>query len=373
VTQKKPILFNRWPGLAPHVPWVALGATDSPVERMVEMGAELGHSNLWIKRDDTLGHGYGGNKARKLEFSLARVLRSRRRKPPFVVTAGGVGSNHVTATSIYANRRDIDVAAVLAPQPVQENLRTNLLAMLANGAELYPEKSETMAYVKAAWLLLSEPFRSGRWPYLLWIGGSSVFGLMGIINLALEIEKQVASGLMPEPKYIVLPVGSTGTLAGLAAGLKLTGLKTIPYGVRVYSRGLSNEWMVRFLANRVLRRLRRYERDVPRVRVRYSDFKLDHNYFGSGYARYTQDGVVAMDIFRQKEGIGLEGTYTGKAAAAFIDIAESERDPVLFLNTYNSHPMGPHIEDAPPVDDLPPILKAYFTSPVAPVDQGDKK
>jgi len=335
-----PIIFERWPDLRRHIPWLPLGVRETPVVQIDD--------DFWVKRDDMLGGGYGGNKVRKLEFSLAEIIQRRKTR---VITAGGVGSNHVTATSIYAQRLALDVSAVLVPQPVQKNLRTNLLAMKAHECDLHPVKSEVRGYLMALWLLLSR-----RRSALLWIGGSSVTGVLGAVNLALEIEEQVASGLVPEPENIVVPVGSTGTLAGLVAGKKLTRLRSNIVGVRAYSDKIANEWMVRHLANRALRRMR-----LPQ-RVTKDDVNLMHGYFGHGYAVYTHAAVEAMEHFAG-HGMTLEGTYSGKAAAAALDMPGR----TLFINTYNSQPMAPLIEGAD-IEDLPPILREYFEKPVAEVE-----
>jgi D-cysteine desulfhydrase len=49
---------------------------DTPIEPMKNLSKDLSSSNiqLWIKRDDLLGLTGGGNKTRKLEFTMVRFI-----------------------------------------------------------------------------------------------------------------------------------------------------------------------------------------------------------------------------------------------------------------------------------------------------------
>ncbi len=62
----------------------------TPLEPLPRLSAELGRP-VYIKRDDVLGPGTGGNKTRKLEYLLADAQRRGLCK---VATFGGLQSNH---------------------------------------------------------------------------------------------------------------------------------------------------------------------------------------------------------------------------------------------------------------------------------------
>src|SRR5579875_3528165 len=53
------------------LPRLRLAHLPTPLEPMARLGEVLGLKSLWVKRDDCTGLGFGGNKVRKLEFSLA--------------------------------------------------------------------------------------------------------------------------------------------------------------------------------------------------------------------------------------------------------------------------------------------------------------
>ena len=53
---------------------VPLAMTPTPLEPMPRMTGHLGGPTLYVKRDDCTGLAFGGNKTRKLEFTLAHAL-----------------------------------------------------------------------------------------------------------------------------------------------------------------------------------------------------------------------------------------------------------------------------------------------------------
>ena len=74
---------------------------DTPLEPMDRLSEVLGGPRLWVKRDDCTGLSSGGNKTRKLEFTLADALE---RRADVLVTSGGTQSNHVRQTAAAASR-----------------------------------------------------------------------------------------------------------------------------------------------------------------------------------------------------------------------------------------------------------------------------
>jgi len=89
------------------VPTLMLAPLPTPVEPMTGLAAMLGGGpKLFVKRDDTLGFAFGGNKVRKLERLLPQA---RARGKGRILTVGTAGSNHVLATvEIALNARAAD-------------------------------------------------------------------------------------------------------------------------------------------------------------------------------------------------------------------------------------------------------------------------
>ena len=81
--------FSRFPRLHfAHLP--------PPLEPMIQLSAELGGPNLWIKRDDCTGLAGGGNKTRKLEFLMADA---QEQAADTIITQGATQSNHARQTA----------------------------------------------------------------------------------------------------------------------------------------------------------------------------------------------------------------------------------------------------------------------------------
>lgn len=194
----------------------------APVQRLTN----LGRDNLWIKRNDVISPVYGGNKVCKLEFSLAEALARGKKR---IVTLGAIGSNHGLATAIFCRRLGLECALLLFDQPVTSYVRRNLLLFFKNGAELFYQSGMTWAGFK---FYVAERLKDPR-AFFLYAGGTSPLGNLGPVSGALELKRQVGRGLLPEPRYVLCPHASNGTLAGLTLGFRLAGFDTTVIGVRV--------------------------------------------------------------------------------------------------------------------------------------------
>src|SRR5512132_3947587 len=86
----------------PRIPLADPSAT--PLEHLPRLSSQL-KRELFIKRDDYLGPGLGGNKTRKLEYLLAEAQERGMRK---VVTFGGLQSNHARITAAAARKLGLE-------------------------------------------------------------------------------------------------------------------------------------------------------------------------------------------------------------------------------------------------------------------------
>lgn len=73
-----------------EIPRVHLFEKPTPLERMHRLEKECGGAKLFIKRDDCMSLGMGGNKLRSLEFWMGEVLENNN---DVVVVAGAPVSN----------------------------------------------------------------------------------------------------------------------------------------------------------------------------------------------------------------------------------------------------------------------------------------
>jgi D-cysteine desulfhydrase len=185
-------LFKTYPQLEARLPYISLGEFPTPVQKLERLGAELGISQLYMKRDDLSGKVYGGNKPRKLEFILGKALRSGARE---VIAFGGAGSNHALATAIYSQQLGVKSISILALQPNAHYVRRNLLMSYKCGAELHLCGAELhspifmpLVYLATTYQLLMHKLRTGHLPQIIPPGGSSPLGAIGFVNAAFELK-----------------------------------------------------------------------------------------------------------------------------------------------------------------------------------------
>jgi D-cysteine desulfhydrase len=361
-------LFDMLPGLSRALPHVSLGDFPTPLTPAQRLGRQLELEALYIKRDDLSGPEYGGNKVRKLEFLLADALRCGAAE---VLTFGYAGSNHATATAIYAKRLGMRGISMLLPQPNSHAVRRNLLASYRAGAELHEQATKLRLGLDTLRQSMRHGLSRGKRPYVIPAGGSSPLGMAGFVNAALELKRQIDDGLMPLPDVIYLPVGSMGSAAGLLIGLKLCGLSTRLAPIRVIDSATASPAAFKALTHRTWAFLRRCDASFPTVEFGDHAFDVRDDYFGERYALYTPEGVEAAELMHAREGILLDGTYTAKALAALIGDARAGRlagKTVVFWNTYNSRDLSRGLSEID-YHELPRKFHRYFEEDVQPLDR----
>ena len=318
-------LHRRFPGLdLAHVP---LGSRPTPVR---EIGQDLGlRTPVWVKDDGRFGDGpWGGNKVRKLEWILPEAQRRGER---VLFSVGGIGTHWGLALATYARRLGLETLLGLVDQPVDDHVREQLARLLTSGAEIHRYSSTRRLKAAAPWLLWRGR-RGRRLPWYLPAGGSNPVGALGYVDAALEIAAQVESGELPEPGTVVVPVGSGGTVAGLALGLREAGLRTRVLGIVVNDALPLDGEAIADLATRTARLLS--ERGAGSLApVRPTDLDLRTDWLGRTYGDPTPASVAAVRD-ATAAGLVLEPVYTGKALAAVRDLQDELAGPVLWVQTH---------------------------------------
>ncbi len=348
-------LFRSYPQLGKKLAVMHLGSYPTPVHRLRVPDA----ADLWIKRDDLTSPVYGGNKIRKLEFILAAA---RRKNARHLVTLGGIGTNHGLATAIFGQQLGIQCTVLLYRQPVTRSVKRSLLLLNRYNARLI-----YVGTLLGAMLCYYSIYRL-RHPgaYFVYPGGSSPIGNIGYVNAAFELKDQIDRGMMPEPTVIFCPLGSGGSLAGLALGLQLAGLMNSRLiGVRVMPSHLGpfqacTPHTVAKQIKRTYAYLRARCRQLPELSIRQPEILGD--YLGVGYGASTEAGNRACHLMQETGGIILDVTYTAKTVAAVMDYCRDQHAlnrPILYWHTYNSVDLSEQARDVE-VRDLPRSLQGFF-------------
>lgn len=361
-------MFEQYPLLKDRIPHVSLGQFPTPIKHLSRLGEEIGSDYLYLKHDGLSGPIYGGNKIRKLEFLLGDALSKGAKE---VLTFGFAGSNHALATAVYAQKLGLKCISILLSQPNAQYVRRNLLLSHVCGAEIHHYKNKTAAYMPTLIMLFGRILRYGKMPYVIPPGGSSPIGVMGYVNAGFELKEQVKRGLMPEPDQIFVPLGTMGTAVGLMLGLRAAGFKTRIVSVRVVNEKIGDKEKFIKLFRKTLALILSINPSFPRVEITDDEVDIRHDFFGEQYARFTEQGIAALDLVAKTEGIRLDGTYTGKAMAALIDQVRSHgsrKEVTLFWNTHNARDYSDAIKGAE-YHQLPRYFHRYFEEDVQPLDK----
>ncbi len=360
-------LFKHYPELKDSLPHISLGELPTPVERLAELGKSLGLHHLYIKRDDLSGRVYGGNKVRKLEFLLGRALQMKVKE---VLTFGYAGSNHAVATALYANQVGLRTINMLLRQPNAHYVRKNLLMGQICNAELHQYPNVRSLKIATVYQLLRHKLEQGRFPQMIAPGGSSPVGSVGYVNAAFELKEQIEEGKTPPPDQIYVALGTGGTVVGLMLGLKATNVNSHIVAVRVTDERFGNMRRIGRLFHDTNSLLCSIDSSFRMFEFTDEDIQIRHDFFGPGYAHFTEEGMRAVDLLRDSEGIELEGTYTGKTFAALVHDARKGQlkdKTVLFWNTYNSRDYSDRTK-AVEYQSLPQCFYCYFEEDVQDLD-----
>lgn len=329
-------LYREWPQLAGVIPFIELGTLPTAVETVPAFGKEPALANVTIKRDDISAADYGGNKVRKLEFLLADARAQQRE---YVITYGGLGSNHARATALNCKKLGLQCTAILTPEPMTAAVRETLDHHAALGTRI--ETAERYIDANA----ICEQVQNEYGPehcYEIPFGGSSRVGTLGFVNAALELAHQVATGDCPAPDVIYLACGTAGTVAGLAVGLEMTGLPTRIEALQVTPDSMQPFRLATTLVAEVTDDLTAAGIDVPATGASISRINIRNDQLGAGYAEPTDACREAAAIWAETTGLPMSLTYTAKAFAGLIaDARAGQLDGLqaLFWNTYNSQPV----------------------------------
>ncbi|MEO7084898.1 MAG: pyridoxal-phosphate dependent enzyme [Gemmatimonadaceae bacterium] len=311
-------LVERFPTLA-NVSRVSLGRFPTPIVPLTALS-----TGLWIKRDDLCADPIGGNKVRALEFLLGGVGEDDE-----LVTVGSAGSTHALALATYGHRLNAKVALGLWRHEMNPTATVVAERLLKQRADIANFRSPVGAYL---WGFIRRA-RGAKW---IAAGGSDPLGVLGHVNAGLELVEQIEAGILPQPSYVVVPVGTGGTAAGLALAFAIAGRDITVVGVRVVPKIIARKGHVLSLASSTAKLIASHTgAKLPRVNPGSID--IVHTEFGGAYGRETDSARAAstkLDELRLRPPLSLDGSYSAKAFAHAIGLAA--RKPTLFWLTFDS-------------------------------------
>lgn len=314
-------------------PRLALGHLPTPLEPMDRLSEHLGGPRIWVKRDDCTGLSTGGNKTRKLEFLMADA---REKQADCVITQGATQSNHARQTAAAAAKLGLACHILLEDRTGsndrQYNMNGNVLLDRLHGASvaMRPGGADMAAEMEA---LAVELRSEGRRPYVIPGGGSNPVGALGYVAAAEELMRQ-ADQIGFAIDAVVHATGSSGTQAGLVAGLAALESDIDLLGIGVRAPRAKQEGMVYDLACRTMEHLGAGF-VIERERVR-----ANCDYVGPGYGLPTDGMREAIKLLARLEGLLFDPVYSGKGLDGLIDLVGKGRFDgarnIVFLHTGGS-------------------------------------
>jgi len=289
------------------LPRVKLAFLPTPLQHCANLSGDLG-VDLWVKRDDLTGPGFGGNKMRNLEWRMAEALHSGADILVFGVEAT---SNSARQTAAAANMLGLPLVLVLRGRPEDEP-QGNLLCDLVLGAEVRLMDLPTYGELSRAVQDVVDELRArGRRPWSLNHGKMFRCGaaLATVENFLEILELLAPHGRRPE--HIYISSGGKG-LAGLVLARKALGVPVRVVGIA--STANEDPWAsTAEIATETAALL-----GLP-VTVTPDEVEATWDYIGPGYGVPTPEGLDAILTFARREGLLLDPVYTGKAAAGMLD------------------------------------------------------
>jgi 1-aminocyclopropane-1-carboxylate deaminase len=249
---------------------------------------------LWLKRDDLISPQLPGNKFRKLAPNLAAA---RRQGAHTLLTFGGAYSNHLRAVATAGDALGLRTIGVVRGEPAAA-LNPNLAECVRHGMRLryldragYRDK-HLPASIEALRAELGDF-------YLLPEGGSNALAVAGCAAIA---------GETPIPyDMICCPVGTGGTLAGLAFGVSTASPAAEAVGFAALRHGT--------LADEVA--------SLQQAAGMVSDnWRIEPGFHCGGFARRDAalDGFLAD--FAARHGERLDWVYVGKMMLGIFTLVE---------------------------------------------------
>lgn len=255
-----------------------------------------------VRREDLNHATVSGNKWWKLKYNLRQAITDGHTT---VLTFGGAYSNHIYATAAACRELQLSSIGIIRGEEVENS---TLAFAKSCGMKLHFISREEYRKKNETGFLDGLESKFGKC-YVIPEGGTNALAVRGCEELGEQLLKSSFD-------YVMLPVGTGGTIAGIINALK--GKRKI-IGIPVLKNG-------RFLQDEIQKLLRQ-----P-----YDNWKLYFDYHQSGYAKTNRelDEFIAQ---LEAAGIPTEFVYTGKLFRAAVDLIHKKAfEPgatVLILHT----------------------------------------
>lgn len=301
--------------LLTRFPRVQLMTGDTPLERLDRMSDHLG-IDLWLKRDDLTGLGFGGNKTRQLEFYFGEALAQG---ADTVLITGAVQSNYVCSAAAAAARLGLHAVVQLEERvadmgaPYYRSGNVLLTEILDADHIRYPLGEDEAGADAALHVRADEIMANGGRPYVIHLGlEHPPLGSLGYVAGAIELCVQ-----MRDFDAAVVPSGSGATHAGFLTGLRLSGQPAPVFGICVRRDHDQQQARVKTVLKKLADLL-----DIDETLTSDDIITLD-GALAPGYGRMGPSTHNALTLMARTEGIFLDPVYSAKTFAGLLGLVKN--------------------------------------------------
>tara|TARA_B100000965_G_scaffold389631_1_gene395531 strand:- start:1554 stop:2591 length:1038 start_codon:yes stop_codon:yes gene_type:complete len=314
------------------IPRVNLALLPTVLEFAPNISKELG-INLFIKRDDCTALAFGGNKTRHLEFIMAKAFSG---DYDCILTGAASQSNFCRQAVAAANKLNLDSYLVLMHGIKGRMMQGNFLLYNILGANVDVVEGEDLEEIpKHLDKKYKDLIKKGRKPLLIYGGfgkEDTVLAAVSYANAMAEIDLQMKKqNFMADHLFVT---AANMTQAGCELGAKILNWPTRIQGVSPVYWKMNIKKDIARICNEGAKML-----DVN-LEFMHDMINHDKSYVGVKYGSTTKEGVEAMKLLANKEGIILDPVYTSKGFAALIDYVKKgiikKGENVIFIFTGGS-------------------------------------
>ena len=314
------------------IPRVNLALLPTVLEFAPNISKEL-NINLYIKRDDCTALAFGGNKTRHLEFIMAKTISG---DYDCILTGASSQSNFCRQAAAAANKLNLESYLVLMHGVKGKLMQGNFLLYNILGANVDVVEGEDLEKIP---IHLDKKYnqliKEGRKPLLIYGGfGKEDTALAGIsyANAMAEIDFQMKEqNFMADHLFVT---AANMTQAGCELWAKILDWPTRIQGISPVYWEMDIKKDIARICNDGAKML-----DVN-LEFSHDMINHDNSYVGEKYGATTEQGIKAMKLLANKEGIILDPVYTSKGFAALIDYVQKgiikKGENVIFMFTGGS-------------------------------------
>ncbi|MCT4586130.1 MAG: D-cysteine desulfhydrase family protein [Peptostreptococcaceae bacterium] len=297
------------------------------IQKLERLSSFFSDKDIYIKRDDQTGTELSGNKIRKLEYLVKQALDNG---CDYLITCGGIQSNHARATACLAATLGIKSLLVLKDNGQKTNGNYFLDNLFGTEIKFITQGDYDKNRIDIMNNEKERLEKAGFKAFVIPEGASNGIGTFGYYEAMEEILSQEKE-LNIKFDAIVTTVGSGGTFAGLFYANKINKNSAKIIGINV----CHDVDYFKDEISKILKASFEYTKEI--INFTKEDLSIIDGYVGNGYALSTKEELKFISDFAKMEGIILDPVYTGKAMNGLVQELKKgklkECKNILFIHT----------------------------------------